>query len=1001
MKIKLYRGPYRTMRIALCGILVFISAMLYGPALLAQERTTIEGTVTDEKNVPLEGVSVTAANSRTVAITDKKGHYTLSIPAGTPSLQFSFVGYETRKTDLKGEKSLNITLVPQASQLTDIVVTGYGKAKKKDVTGAITSVAPAEFTQGVISSPAMLLQGKVAGLIVSRSGNPTQTPTVILRGPSTLREGAAQEPFYVVDGVPGVSINLIAPDDIASIDVLKDGASTAIYGSRAANGVIMVTTRRARPNQVNISYSSYVSMERVAKRLEVLTGDELRKYLADNGQTLDPANNDVIPETDKPVNTDWQKEIQQTAISTNHNLSVLGNAKNTTYGLSLNYLNNPGIIKTSSLNRLITSFRLEQKMLNDRLRLGFNISNSTTKQQDVPLQVYQNMTNYLPTVLAQRPDGAYTEDYSGNIRGGNNPLALIRNNSNETKTNLYLVNALAEVKLLPGLRYTASFSTQRQEAVNNVYNNSMSVLSKGTNGRAYRSSYSSSNNIIESFFNYDRTFGRHDLKLLAGYSWQEQLNGDGFGVNTQGFVSDATYFNNLALSNPPNGTITFDNNNLTPLRLISYYARVNYVYADKYMFQASLRNDGSSAFGANNRWGYFPAVSAGWRITNEPFARNLRFLNDLKLRVSYGISGNSLGFDPLIAQLQYGAVGKYYENGQYINSIAPVQNPNPDLKWERTGMLNAGIDFSVLDGRVSGSVDYYDKRTSDLIWQYPVSVTQYISTTLSANAGTVINKGIEVVLNAIPVTNSNFEWKTSLNVAHNKNEITSLAKGKFTLTSIPTAILGGKGQSGNWSQIVKEGAPLGTFALWHYLGKDNNGVSTYRKADGTVTTSPSTADLMVTGANAQPKMIFGFNNNFSYRNFDLSLFFRGMTGNKVLNATLASLNTPTDAKKTNIASFTRNDSYNDKNAFLISDRFLENGSYMRLENASLGYTLHFDNPAVSSLRIYGTVNNVFTVTNYSGIDPEMNIGGLTPGIDANNYYPKTRSFLLGVNIQFK
>jgi len=966
---------------------------------MGQDIRTIQGVVRDDKGSFLEGVTVSAEGSKRSTATGKNGSYRISISSGVRALRFSFVGYEARSVAIGDQTTIDVTLTLQSGQLSDVVVTGYGNARKRDVTGSVASVSPDNFTQGVISSPAMVLEGKVAGLIVSKSGNPNQLPTVILRGPSTLRTGAAQSPFYVVDGVPGASIDLIAPDDIESIDVLKDGASTAIYGSRAANGVIMVTTRKARLNQTRITYSGYVSTETVAKRLEVLTGDELRKYLSDNGQKLASANNDSV--NGKSVNADWQKTVEQQPVSTNHNLTVMGNSKNTAYGFSINYLHNPGLIKGTSLDRFITRFSIDHKILDERVKLGLSATNSYTKQEDVPSGVYGNMLTYLPTVLAQRPDGSYTEDFTGNVRGGNNPLALIAYNTNETKTNLYLVNGLVEVKILPGLRYTASIAAQRQQTNNNQYNDILSTVNRNTSGHAYRNFYNSTSNIIESYFNYDRTVGLHDIKLLGGYSWQETTNGDGFGVNTQGFVSDALQFNNLGLSNPPNGTITFDNNNLTPLRLISFYGRINYAYAGKYLLQASLRKDGSSAFGANNRWGYFPAVSGGWRISDENFMKEVRFLNDLKLRASYGISGNSLGFDPLIALLQYGAVGRYYENGQYINSIAPNQNPNPNLKWERTSMLDIGIDGAVLGNRLSASIDYYDKNTSDLIWQYPVSVTQFISTTLSANVGTINNKGIEVVVNAIPVKTGGFTWNTSVNIAHNKNVIKSLANSQFTLRSIPSAFVGGKGQSGNWSQLIREGSPLGTFDLWHYLGKDSSGISTYQSAQGGKTNTQSTSDLMVTGANAQPQLIFGFNNTFTYRNFDLGLFFHGLTGNKILNATLPALNTPTDATKTNIAKFTLGESYNDKNSFMISDRFLENGSYLRLENLSLGYTFHIEDRNFRTIHVYGTVNNVFTVTSYRGIDPEVNIGGLTPGIDNRDYYPKTRSFMLGMNVQFK
>ncbi|WP_160710943.1 SusC/RagA family TonB-linked outer membrane protein [Chitinophaga solisilvae] len=988
------KAPVAFMLIVICLCLQLHPAM-------AQSKFSIQGKITDDRNQPLPGVSISEKGTKTGVVTNIDGLYKLEVSSSNAVLHIAFLGFDSKDISISGEHTINAILTPQLKQLNDVVITGYGKTSKKNLVGAISSVNAGEFTQGVVGNPSMLLQGKVPGLTITKSGNPNQTPTVILRGPSTLRSGA-QEPFYVIDGVPGAPIDMVAPDDIASIDVLKDGASTAIYGARAANGVIMVTTRRAKTDQFRIAYNAYVGVEKVAKRLEMLTGDELRKYLADNGQVLAPQNNDTIPGTGQLVNTDWQKEVQRTRVSQSHNLSLLGSSKATTYGFSVNYFNNPGIIKGSDLNRLGIRANVGQRAFNDRLRLDFSVLNTTTKQNNVPDAVLYNMLNYLPTLSVKRPDGSYTEDYAGNIRGSSNPAALIANNIDLTKSSKFLATGLAEVKILEGLTYTASLTTQREQYTRNIYYNSLSTLARGNNGKANRVTWANTRNIIESYFNYDKTFGKHNIKLLGGYSWQEDRNGDGFGVTTQGFGSDALSYNNLSLSNPPAGTIVFDNTGnttLTTLRLISYYARANYQYADKYYFQASLRNDGSSAFGKNNRWGYFPAVSAAWRISQESFLKNNRTFDDLKLRVSYGISGNSLGFDPLTAQLQYSTVGRYYDNGQLINAIAPVQNANPDLKWERTAMLNLGIDFSILKGRISGAIDVYDKQTSDLIWNYPVSTTQYITTTLLANVGKVSNRGIELVLNAEPVSTKNFSWKTTVNLAHNTNKISSLANGQFTLKDIPTAILGGKGQSGNWSQKVLEGQPLGTFTLFHYVGKDKDGISSYQRADGTITTSPSTADLLPAG-NAQPKLTYGWSNNLSYKNFDLALFFRGVTGNKILNATLAAVNTPTDAKMTNIAKYTLQESYNDKNSFLISDRFLENGSYLRLENLTVGYSFKINNVHISKIRLYMNVNNVFTITKYTGIDPEIDLGGLTPGIDVRNYYPKTRSFIFGLNAAF-
>jgi iron complex outermembrane receptor protein len=684
-------------------------------------------------------------------------------------------------------------------------------------------------------------------------------------------------------------------------------------------------------------------------------------------------------------------------LSHNHNISISGSNKNTLYSAGVNYLVNEGIMKRSSLERTIMRANVEQKAFNNSLRLVLSVVNSVSKQKNIPTQVYQNMLNYMPTVNVKRPDGSYTEDFS---RGSYlNPVSLIENNIDDTKAKLFLANAVAELQILPGLQYTLSLSSQNEQSNRNIYRNSRSGLAVNTNGQAVRSAYENTKRVLESYFNYDRNFGDHHLKLLAGYSWQEDRTGDGFGVTTQGFVSDALTYNNLAFSNPPVGTVAFANNAISTLRLISYYGRINYQYQGKYLLQASLRNDGSSAFGKNNKWGYFPAVSAGWRISGENFMAGSKLVNDLKLRVGYGISGNSLGFDPLIAQLQYGIAGRYYSNGQLLNAIGPVQNENPNLRWESTAMANFGLDFSILKNRVSGSVDYYDKLTSDLIWSYPVSATQYFVTSLTANAGKIRNKGVEVVLNAVPVSNKDFTWRTTVNLAHNDNNVESLSNDVFTQKSIQTAFAGGKGQSGNWSQLVIEGQPIGTFNLWHYLGKNQAGVTIMQKADGASTTAPVTADYIIPG-NAQPKLIYGWNNTFTFKALDFNFFLRGVQGNKILNATLAGLNSPSDAKNLNIPRFTLNEAFTDNNAYLISDRFLENGTYLRLDNATLGYTVNTGMPAITRLRFYVAGNNLFVITKYRGVDPEINMGGLTPGIDNNNFYPKTRSFIAGVNVIF-
>lgn len=965
-----------------------------------QAPGTLKGTVTDENNTPLAGVSIMIKGTKKAATTDAEGKYSITVDGPGAVLQVSYVGFSDKEVKAGNEKSVNITLVSKSKQLNDVVVIGYGTASKKDVTSAITTVKAEEFNPGVLTTPAELLQGKVAGLNVTKSGDPNAAPAVVLRGPSTIRTtGGAMEPFYVIDGVPGASIDLLAPADIESIDVLKDASATAIYGARAANGVIMISTRRSKPGQTRLSYNGYGAAENVSKQIDMLSASELRGYLQKNNTSL------IKPLNDDGSSTNWQDLIERTGYSQSHNLSFGGATGSTDFGGSGTYLKNNGIIKNTSLERTTIRGYLNQRFFDNRLRLGVTITNSHTKNNDVPQQyVLPNMLFYLPTVSPFNADGTYKEYYARTGSGTLNPLSLINNNIVRTDDNKTLITALAQVDIFKGLKYTVTFSNQRDQNLYNTYANSQSGLAVNFNGLATRKSYLNTSTVVESYFNYDRTFGEHSIRLLGGYTYQQDRNNDGFGVTTQGFSNDALTYNNIYLSNPTSlSQVTFDNNPISTLRLISYYGRVQYSYAGKYLFQASLRNDGSSAFGINNRWGYFPAVSAGWNITSEDFMKNIDAISNLKLRAGYGVSGNSTGFNAFSSLLIYGtqSSSKFLYNGNITNAIGPVRNDNPDLKWESTGTANIGVDFGILKDRIGGSVDYYIKKTTDLIYdQYPVSTTQYFVSTYTANVGSVKNSGIELALFATPVKTHEFTWKTSLNLAHNKNEITSLSNSKFTLDSFPTAQLGGKGQSGNYSQLVKPGDAIGTFILWHYTGKNQNGVSTYQKADGTITNQqPLTTDARVAG-NAQPKLVYGWTNNFYYKNFDLSFLVRGVLGNKILNATLAGLNDPVDAKVQNIPHFTLGESYNDINAYLISDRFLESGSYLRLDNATLGYTWKPHTQAIKSIRFYTSGNNLFVITKYRGTDPEINIGGLTPGIDNQNFYPKTRTYIIGVSANF-
>lgn len=986
----------------LTKMMLCIAFLCLASRVIAQEAP-VKGLVKDMSGQPLPGVTIKAEHlsTRKTAVTTSSSQGLFSfnnLAAGGPyRFIFSSIGYETDTlsgyTLTAGQQvALNVKLKEQSNALQEVTI-GYGKSKRNEITGSVTSIKQEEFNRGVVSSPGQLLQGKVAGLNITRSGNPNDRPAVILRGPSSFREGA-QEPFYVIDGVPGASIDLVAPDDIVSMEVLKDASSTAIYGSRAANGVIMVVTRNAGKGQGKLSYSAYAASETISNTIQMATGDQLRTYLKDNGKVLDKI-------SDNGSNTNWLDEVTRTGFSHNHNLNFNGGGENSSYGASLNYFDNEGIIKNSGLERFIARANMEQRLFNNRLKLNINLTNSNTTNDRIATQVYNNMFTYLPTVSVYNADGTFYEDPTRTTGTGGyyNPVALLENNTYQGKTNLYLINGSAKVNILNGLDFNAMVSMQNEQINENLYNNRYSMLRQGFNGYAERSSVKNTQKVFEGYFNYDKTFGSHGLKLLAGYSWQENRNGDGFQTSGQNFVSDDLLWNNIGLSNGNGSTVVnYGSIYISTLRLISFYGRAIYDYKGKYLLQATIRRDGSSAFGVNNRWGMFPSVSAGWNIDRESFMSNVSFVDNLKLRAGYGVSGNSVGFDAYTARLVYGAQsGSYfYSNGKWLTAIGPIQNDNPNLKWERTATLNIGLDFSLFKNKLSGTLDVYNKKTTDLIAPYQVSTTQYPFNVLTANVGEMTNKGIELSLNTTPVRTGNFSWNTAINLSHNKNEITSISNDLFQANEFYTANVGGRGQSGALGyQVIKEGLPLGTFYTLRYAGKDAAGKSTFYDKNGVASTANTGFEHFTVTGSAQPKLLYGWNNTFRYKQFDFNFFIRGVYGNKILNATLADMNAPIYAFQTNIAEQTLTESINDDKAQFVSDRYLESGSYLRLDNATLGYT--FKIKGNKTLRVYASGNNLFIITKYKGVDPEINMGGQTPGIDYRNFYPKTRSAIFGLN----
>lgn len=958
----------------------------------AQDRT-VTGTVRDHNEIPLPGVSVVVKGTTIGTSTHTNGQFSLVIPADAEVLVFSYVGMATIEIAIENQVTFNVTLSEDTVLMEDLVVIGYGIARKADLTGAVSVVEERDLNRGVYSSPAELLQGRVPGLNITRSGDPAGATSITLRGPSTLRTGAAMEPFYVIDGVPGASIQAIAPSDIVRIDVLRDASSTAIYGSRAANGVIMITTRRPSAGESYITYNGYTSVETIANSYTMLTGDELRSYLSAM---------DRQPDDDDGSNIIWQDEVLRSGISHNHNLSMGGAIGNSRYSASVNYFNNQGIIRSSSRDRLTGRLSMEHSMLNERATLGMNLSVTQTTDERVLQQVYQNMLRYLPTRGIYNPDGGYYENLQYSMY--HNPVGLIDNDIIENNSTNLLTNLTLNVNLFEGLTFNGSLAYQNTDRKNNTYHKIASSYLPGLGGYAIRNNYADDFTQFENYLTYQNAFGRHNITLLGGYSWQENTFGDGFQAANSNFISDDLTYHNFQVGSSPDRVSEADRFGTTvvrSLRMISIYSRLNYNFDDRYLLQVTLRRDGSSAFGELNRWANFPAASFAWRITGEPFMQNQQIFNDLKLRLGYGLSGNSLGFDPMIARLKYGLVGTTFIGGETIRAVGVTQNANPNLKWETTSVINLGIDFAFLDNRINGVIEVYNKKTTDLIWNYPVRTPPYLYPNILANVGEIDNRGIEFQVNSAAVRTGRFQWTTSFNISHNRNEVVKLSSDEFETPErgINAGGVGGVGQSGNPLQLIKEGYPLGTFYVRKWAGRDDNGVSMFYDIDG-VPQYTVTVDDFYTFGNAQPDFTYGWSNNLTYGNLDLSFFLRGVSGNTIMNATLAGLNNPNNATRNNIPRFTLDEPITDYNSFFQSDRYLESGSYLRLDNATIGYTFGLTGYGISSARLYVTGNNLFIITNYRGIDPEISLGGITPGIDAYNYYPMTRSFMMGLNVTF-
>lgn len=973
-------------------------------AAFAQVR--VSGTVYDNNGEALAGAGVVEKGTTNGTTTDLDGKYQLMAKEGA-ILEISFIGFETQEVTVKAG-TLDVVLAEDQNVLDDVVVIGYGSTTRKDVTSSITTVKSEDLNLGVYTDPASLLQGKVAGLVVTQTGDPNGTPSITLRGASTLRSGAAMQPYYIVDGIPGVDLSLVATDDIESIDVLRDASATAIYGSKAANGVIIVTTKKGKEGRVNVNYNGYVAFDKISKNLEMMSADDLRSYAAANGFTL---------VNDQHADTNWASEVQRLGISQNHNVSVSGANQKSCYSASVSYIDRQGVITGSEMQRINARSFVQATVLKDRLTLSLSANATQGKNRGVwsnkdGASVYDAMYYYAPTSPVKNEDGSW---YQYGISQNYNPLSLIYEDSSENIFKQMQFIGKTALTIADGLVWNTNAAYMSNQRVYSDYHSTKSYVYPSDNGHAHRNTYFGDRKSLETYLNYDKTLANdHKVGLMAGYSWEESNSGDGFGVTVYDFYNDDLKWNQLSYASQIDGVQGVSSGTVSTLRMISFYGRASYSYKGRYSLQATIRRDGSSAFGVNNRWATFPSVSAAWNIAEEDFMKGGIF-DQLKLRAGYGVSGNSLGFDAFTAVATYGASGwfDYTDPVTGITSkkrtLAATRNANPDLKWESTSMLNVGLDFSLLGGRLGGTVEVYDKETKDLIWDYAVSTNIYPYGWMTANVGDMSNKGIEFSLNAIPVQTRDFTWSTTLNLSHNKNVVKKISKGAYSVDYIDQANPNVGGFTSTNVQRIMEGYPLGTFYTWEWAGYTADGRSQFWEHDAdtgerlsTMTTDPQDKDRTVTGY-AQPALTLGWNNTFAYKNLSLNAFFQGNFGGKVFNAPRAQYSAIANAPEKNVLKEVATEQKWSDSAFAQapSDRYLESGNYLRLSTLTLAYNFGKIQDWIQNLTVYATGNNVFVLTKYKGLDPEVDLGGISPGMDWREYrYPHTRTLMLGVKLSF-
>ena len=955
--------------------------LLAGITAFAQNKT-ISGTVRDERSEPLPGATLVAAGSQAYAITDANGKFSMSVRQGQ-EITVSYLGYDDYLFTVTGAAQYNISMSPsEATMLNESVAIGYGTTTKKEVTGSVTSLRSEDFDKGAFNSPAGMLQGKVAGLQITNpnGGDPNGSFEILLRGTNTLSAG--QGPLIIIDGVVDADLSSINFQEVESMDVLKDGSAAAIYGTRGTNGVIIINTKRARSGKTSVEYDGQVSVQTVLSRAKPMNASQFKDAVTAyvNGGEAYLYGSD----------TDWFEQVTRVPISHKHSLAIAGGSEKFSHRTVLNVEQNQGILRKNDASKYLIKTNIRQEALQGWLTFDYNLSYAKRKFNGTRSGIFRQAFIHNPTEAVLDPDdkehGGY---FTVTAMDYYNPVAMLNERNGETVVDMVGVNGRATLNILPvkGLKWDnfISYGITRRESRD--YKTRFYPGETGMMGSAEIENASSTDLQYESTISYNNSFGKHNVQGILGYTYQTRGYRSAYQYN---YSFDTDYFgtDNIGSGYALKDGMADMSSYRSDSRYIAFFGRVMYNYGDKYLASVSLRRDGSSRFGSQHKWGWFPAVSLGWRITQENFMKNVSWLEELKLRAGYGVTGNQ-DFDNYRSLFLMATSGLFYSNGKWYNTYVPASNANPDLGWEKKSEFNIGIDWSVLKGRLGGTIDYYYRLTTDLLYDYAVPVPPYDYKSFFTNVGAISNSGIEVTINAIPVKTNDWEWNTTLIFSKNANKLIKFTNEEFQgqeyrIGWVNTPL-------GVYTQRLEEGKSLGSFYGPEFLGTD--------KETGNAMVSTDDENDWKWLGSAYPDFNLGWSNSVSWKNLSLSATFRAAIGGKVLNQMRGVYENITNMGLQNIQeSWLYDQDYT--GGVVYSSKYLEDATYLKLDNISLTYSIPLENKYVKGIRVYATAQNVFVLTGYTGVDPEVSLSGLAPGIAPLSYYPRTRSFTLGASITF-